>query len=193
MRGSPNKLKEITRTKIKGTTIKSAGTIISDLTEPDFYNLPSSMPFEGEASAMPAEQFPEHSLSRRHELSRSNSCPNISKSLNESVHGFKSVVTHPNSVPSKSRRRVSVESMGSHFNASFSYPIVQNCDPTANTHHLHDRGQIRVSVESMGSTFNENFASLHDRGQECLEPLPFKNDAGFDDLVRCIDNVIDAL
>ena len=171
VRGSPNKLKEITRTKIKGTTIKSAGTIISDLTEPDFYNLPSSMPFEGEASAMPAEQFPEHSLSRRHELSRSNSCPNISKSLNESVHGFKSVVTHPNSVPSKSRRRVSVESMGSHFNASFSYPIVQNCDPTANsnTHHLHDRGQ------------------------ECLEPLPFKNDAGFDDLVRCIDNVIDAL
>ena len=155
VRGSPDKMKEIVRTGKKGT-MKSAGTI-SYLTEPDFYSMPRSMPHEGKANAMQAEKLPEASLS----LSWSNSCPNISTSSNDSVHEFnKSIVTHHHVIPSKSRKE-SVESMRGHFNESFANPIVQECDPTANTPWC-----------------------LHDRGQECLEPLPFKNDARFDDLVR---------
>ena len=151
VRGSPDKMKEIVRTGKKGT-MKSAGTI-SYLTEPDFYSMPRSMPHEGKASAKQAEQFPEPSLSWR------NSCPNVFPSSNDSMHEFKSIVNHHHAMLPKSRR-VYVESMRGHFDESFANPILHECDPTANTH------------------------NLNDRGQECLEPLPFKNDARFDDLVR---------
>ena len=112
---------------------------------------------QGKARQMQAEQFPEPEPS----LSWSNSCPNIPTSSNDSVHEFnKSIVTHHHVTPSASLRE-SVESMRGHFNESFANPAVHGCDPTANTPWC-----------------------LHDRGQECLEPLSFKNDARFDDLVR---------
>ena len=99
VRGSPNKLKDMIRTKIKGTKIKSASTMISDLTEPNFYNLPSSMPSTTQADELPEPSF-----------ERNNSCSGVSVGSNESVHGSNMdvVVGTHRAVLSKSRR-VSVE------------------------------------------------------------------------------------
>ena len=74
--------------------MKSTGTI-SGLTEPDFYNLPSSMPSTTQADELPEPSF-----------ERNNSCSGVSVGSNESVHGSNMdvVVGTHRAVLSKSRR-----------------------------------------------------------------------------------------
>ena len=185
MRGSPNKLKDMIRTKIKGTKIKSASTMISDLTEPNFYNLPSSMPSTTQADELPEPSF-----------ERNNSCSGVSVGSNESVHGSNMDVfvgTH-RAVLSKSRR-VSVEQ------------AVECMVPSIINHRrVHDSWITHKNLAMNEQYFAESVISSNvplglslanecknDHRHEYIEPLPFKNDIELGDLVQCIVNVIEAL
>ena len=76
-----------------------------------------------------------------------------------------------------------------------------------NHRRVHDSWSFHKQFVTNEQYFNESVTSSNmpllglslanecknDNRHESIEPLPFKNDIGFGDLVHCIDNVMEAL